>query len=73
MMDENGISINSGFQMFSEGNPTPMGILAIVVAIMVFLTFKIVTEVLDPDGIGLWDALTGKESSDIALQTVQSF
>ena len=69
MMDENGISINSGFQMFSEGNPTPMGILAIVVSTMIFLTsFKIVTEALDPDGIGLWDALTGgEESSDIIL------
>jgi len=68
MMDENGVSISSGFQMFSEGNPTPIGILSIVVATMIFLTsFKVVTEAIDPDGIGLWNALTEDESSNPVL------
>ena len=72
MMDENAISVNSGFQMFNEGNPTPIGLMAIVVAIFVFLaSFKVVTDAIDPDGIGLWNAINGENTpNDLINGTV---
>ncbi len=74
MMDENSISINSGFQMFDEGNPTPIGIFSIFVAVMLFLTsFKVITDTLDPDGIGLWNAISGDESTSELLNGTVTF
>ena len=49
MMDEKAISLGLGFQMFDEGNPTPLGILAIFASIFVVLAaFKILFD--DPEG-----------------------
>ena len=37
MMDEQSISLGKGFQIFDDGNPTPAGLVAISVAIIIFL------------------------------------
>ena len=48
MMDEQAISLGKGWQMFDDGNPTPLGLMASFVAIMVFLVaFKFVAESLE--------------------------
>tara|TARA_B100000959_G_C14983835_1_gene624675 strand:- start:1856 stop:2941 length:1086 start_codon:yes stop_codon:yes gene_type:complete len=42
MMDEKSISLGLGFQMFDEGNPTPLGLMAMTVAVFLILaSFKI--------------------------------
>ena len=48
MMDEQAISLGKGWQMFDDGNPTPLGLMASFVAIMVFLVaFKFIAESLE--------------------------
>ena len=48
MMDEQSISLGKGFQIFDDGNPTPTGLVAISVAIMIFLVgFKYAGEALE--------------------------
>jgi cyclophilin family peptidyl-prolyl cis-trans isomerase len=48
MMDENAISLGLGFQMFDQGNPTPLGILAMVFSMAVLLvSIKLISEFLD--------------------------
>lgn len=48
MMDEQAISLGKGWQMFDDGNPTPLGLMASFVAIMVFLVaFKFAGESLE--------------------------
>ncbi len=50
MMDENAISLGLGFQMFDQGNPTPLGLLAMVFSMAALLvTVKLVSEFLDDD------------------------
>lgn len=48
MMDEQAISLGAGMQMFDEGNPTPLGLVAILVAGMLLLvSFKVISDWLD--------------------------
>jgi len=48
MMDENAISLGLGFQMFEQGNPTPLGLLAMVFSVAAFLvSIKLISEFLD--------------------------
>jgi len=48
MMDENAISLGIGFQMFDQGNPTPMGLLVMVLSMAAFLvSIKLVSDFLD--------------------------
>ena len=48
MMDEQAISLGAGMQMFDEGNPTPLGLVAIIVAGMLLLvSFKVISDWLD--------------------------
>ena len=48
MMDENAISLGLGFQMFDQGNPTPLGLLAMVFSLAAFLvSIKLISEFLD--------------------------
>ena len=48
MMDEQAISLGKGWQMFDDGNPTPLGLMTSFVAIMVFLVaFKFAGESLE--------------------------
>jgi cyclophilin family peptidyl-prolyl cis-trans isomerase len=50
MMDENAISLGLGFQMFDQGNPTPLGLLAMVISMAALLvSVKLVSEFLDDD------------------------
>ncbi|HIC49877.1 MAG TPA: peptidylprolyl isomerase [Candidatus Poseidoniales archaeon] len=45
MMDEKSISLGVGLQMFDEGNPTPFGLLTILIAgMLVLVAFKVVTD-----------------------------
>ncbi len=37
MMDEQAISLGSGFQILDDGSPTPLGVFAIIASLMVFL------------------------------------
>ena len=61
MMDEQAISLGKGWQMFDDGNPTPLGLMASFVAIMVFLVaFKFAGESLE-------EAPT-LESSEVTLE-----
>ena len=48
MMDEQAISLGGGMQMFDEGNPTPLGIVAMLVAgILLLVSFKVVSDWLE--------------------------
>jgi cyclophilin family peptidyl-prolyl cis-trans isomerase len=48
MMDENAISLGIGFQMFDQGNPTPLGLLAMVFSMVTLLvSIKLISEFLD--------------------------
>ncbi len=48
MMDEKSISLGLGFQMFDQGNPTPLGLLAMVLSLAALLvSIKLVSEFLD--------------------------
>jgi len=48
MMDEQAISLGAGMQIFDEGNPTPLGLVAIIVAGMLLLvSFKVISDWLD--------------------------
>jgi len=48
MMDEQSISLGKGLQLFDDGNPTPAGLAAVFVGIMVFLVaFKFAGESLE--------------------------
>jgi len=68
MMDENGISVNNGFQMFNDGNPTPSGLVSIVVVTMlVLVSFKVATDTLDPNGVGLWNVFNGDDTDDSVM------
>jgi|TARA_B100001996_G_scaffold49258_1_gene35313 cyclophilin family peptidyl-prolyl cis-trans isomerase len=50
MMDEQSISLGLGFQMFDQGNPTPLGLLAMVLSMAAFLvSIKLVSEYLGDD------------------------
>ena len=50
MMDEKAISLGLGFQMFDQGNPTPLGLLTMVLSLAVFLvSIKLVSEFLDDE------------------------
>jgi len=51
MMDEKAISLGLGFQMFDHGNPTPLGILVMVMSLALVLTsFKLLSDLLDDGG-----------------------
>jgi len=48
MMDEKAISLGLGLQMFDQGNPTPTGLLVMVLSLALFLvSVKLVSEFLD--------------------------
>ena len=48
LMDEKAISLGVGFQMFDEGNPTPLGLVALlVVGMLLLVSFKVITDWLD--------------------------
>ena len=48
MMDERSISLGLGFNMFDEGNPTPLGVLVILVSLGIALSsFKLITDIFD--------------------------
>lgn len=48
MMDEKAISLGVGMQLFDEGNPTPLGLVAMLVAGMLLLvSFKVVSDWFD--------------------------
>ena len=48
MMDEQAISLGVGMQFFDEGNPTPIGLVAMIVAGMVLLvSFKMISDWFD--------------------------
>ena len=50
MMDEESISLGLGIQMFDQGNPTPIGLLVMVLSLAAFLvSIKIVSEFLEDD------------------------
>ena len=50
MMDEKAISLGLGVRMFDEGNPTPMGLLAMMVSLaLVLVSFKLVADFLAED------------------------
>ena len=50
MMDEQSISLGLGLQMFDQGNPTPLGLLVMVLSMAVFLvSIKLVSEYLGDD------------------------
>ena len=51
MMDEKAISLGIGFQMVDQGNPTPMGILVMIISLALVLTsFKLLSDLLDDGG-----------------------
>tara|TARA_Y100001960_G_C14613389_1_gene797000 strand:- start:38 stop:1054 length:1017 start_codon:yes stop_codon:yes gene_type:complete len=51
MMDERAISLGLGFKIFDEGNPTPLGVLVILVAMVVALSsFKLISDLFDDQG-----------------------
>ncbi len=51
MMDEKSISLGLGIQMFDQGNPTPIGLLVMVLSLAAFLvSIKFVSEFLDNGG-----------------------
>ena len=59
MMDEQSISLGKGWQLFDDGNPTPTGLAAAFVGLMVFLVaFKFAGESLEQP----------LESTDVTLQ-----
>ncbi len=48
MMDERAISLGLGFKIFDEGNPTPLGVLVILVSMVLVLTsFKLISDLFD--------------------------
>ena len=48
MMDEQAVSLGLGLQLFDEGNPTPLGTFAFLVAFMlVLVSFKVIPELFD--------------------------
>ncbi|MCH1592145.1 MAG: peptidylprolyl isomerase [Candidatus Thalassarchaeaceae archaeon] len=48
MMDEKSISLGLGVQMFDQGNPTPLGLLVMVISLAVLLvSIKLVSDFLD--------------------------
>ena len=48
LMDEKSISLGLGFQMFDQGNPTPLGLLVIVISMAAFLvSIKLISDFLD--------------------------
>ena len=50
MMDEKAISLGLGFQMFDEGNPTPLGLLAMLASlVLVLVSVKVVADFLAGD------------------------
>ena len=50
MMDEQSISLGLGLQMFDQGNPTPLGLLVMVLSMAVFLvSIKLVSDYLGDD------------------------
>jgi len=50
LMDEKSISLGLGLQMFDQGNPTPLGLLVMVISLAAFLvSIKIVSELLEDD------------------------
>ena len=50
MMDEQAISLGLGFQMFDEGNPTPIGLFAMLASlVLVLVSFKVVADFLAED------------------------
>jgi len=52
MMDEQSISLGKGWQLFDDGNPTPAGLAAVFVGVMVFLVaFKFAGEALEVENI----------------------
>ncbi|MEC7757088.1 MAG: hypothetical protein VYA94_04250, partial [Candidatus Thermoplasmatota archaeon] len=48
MMDEKSISLGLGFQMFDQGNPTPLGLMTMVLSLVASLVaIKLVSDFLD--------------------------
>ena len=48
MMDEKSISLGLGLQMFDQGNPTPLGLLVMVLSLAAFLvSIKLISELFD--------------------------
>ena len=47
-MDEESISLGLGFQMFDQGNPTPLGLLAMILSLAgLLVSVKVVSEFFD--------------------------
>ncbi len=50
MMDEKSISLGLGFQMFDQGNPTPLGLLVMLASVAFLLTsVKLLSDLFDDD------------------------
>ena len=50
MMDEKAISLGLGFQMFDQGNPTPLGLLVMLASVALLLSsIKLVSDLFDDD------------------------
>jgi peptidyl-prolyl cis-trans isomerase B (cyclophilin B) len=50
MMDEKAVSLGLGFQIFDEGNPTPLGLFAMLASlVLVLVSFKVVADFIAKD------------------------
>ncbi len=48
LMDEKAISLGAGFQLFDEGNPTPLGLIVMMTGLMLALvSFKLISDSVD--------------------------
>ncbi len=51
MMDEKAISLGLGFQMFVQGNPTPLGLLVMISSVVLLLTsIKVISDSFSDEG-----------------------
>jgi peptidyl-prolyl cis-trans isomerase B (cyclophilin B) len=80
MMDEKAISLGLGFQMFDEGNPTPLGLLAMLASlVLVLVSVKVVADFLagdEPNPIVVFEvtySVDGQEvKGEIEIELYQS-
>jgi peptidyl-prolyl cis-trans isomerase B (cyclophilin B) len=80
MMDEKAVSLGLGFQIFDEGNPTPLGLFAMLASlVLVLVSFKVVADLLteeDPNPIVVFEvtySVDGQEmKGEIEIELYQS-
>jgi len=79
MMDEKAISLGAGMQMFDEGNPTPLGLMAmLVVGILLLVSFKVISDWFDDSEnpvvtLEISYTPTGSSESTIALIEIELY